>query len=123
MPIAAPRPCTKPGCGRLVHDGSGRCALHPKQAWTKRPEATKRMTGRPLQRARAELFAADPLCAECKRHGLVALATQRDHIKPLEEGGADVTENTQGLCDDCHDAKSKAERERGLRRWAAYRER
>lgn len=81
------------------------------------------MTGRPLQRARAELFAADPLCAECRRNGLVTLATQRDHIVPLEEGGADSVENTQGLCDDCHDKKSKAERERGLRRWAAYRER
>lgn len=81
------------------------------------------MTGRPLQRAREALFAADPLCVECKRHGLVTLATQRDHIKPLEEGGVDSVENTQGLCNYCHDEKSKAERERGLRRWAAYRER
>ncbi|MBF9263925.1 HNH endonuclease [Paracidovorax cattleyae] len=124
MPIAAPRPCTHPGCGRLVHDGSGRCDKHPKPAWTKRPDAVKRVTGRRLQRMRAELFARDPLCAECRRLGLVVLATQRDHIVPLEEGGADEVTNTQGLCDEHHDAKSKAERERGARRaagrWAAY---
>lgn len=65
---------------------------------------------------RASLFAREPLCAECKRQGRVALATQRDHIVPLEEGGADDSTNEQGLCHDCHEAKSKAERERGQRR-------
>jgi 5-methylcytosine-specific restriction protein A len=72
---------------------------------------------------RAELFAADPLCAECRKHGRVALATQRDHIIPLAEGGVDDGENTQGLCDDCHLAKSKAESARGVQRvWSNYRE-
>ena len=127
MPIAAPRPCSHPGCGVLVRDGSGRCAKHPKPVWAKPPTAAKRMTGRRLQKARAELFARDPLCAECKRHGRVTLATQRDHIVPLEEGGADDDANVQGLCRDCHDTKSQAERERGQRRargggWAGYME-
>jgi len=121
MPLAAPRPCSHAGCGVLVRDGTGRCPKHPKQTWAKRPEAAKRMTGRALQRARAELFARDPLCAECRRQGVVTLATQRDHVIPLEEGGQDVAANTQGLCEPCHDAKSKAERARGLRRWAAGR--
>ncbi len=65
---------------------------------------------------RASLFKREPLCAECTRHGLVALATQRDHIVALAEGGADDDANTQGLCDLCHDAKSLAESLRARRR-------
>lgn len=123
MPIAAPRPCTHPGCGVLVRDGSGRCAKHPKPQWSKPANATKRITGRKLQAMRADLFARDPLCAECKRQGRVTLATQRDHIKPLAEGGADTDDNVQGLCAPCHDAKSKTEAARGVRRaWGNYRE-
>lgn len=123
MPVSAPRPCTHPGCGVLVRDGSGRCAKHPKPQWSKPATATKRITGRKLQAMRAELFARDPLCAECKRQGRVTLATQRDHIKALAEGGADDDGNVQGLCADCHEAKSKAEAARGVRRaWGNYRE-
>ncbi|MFN3375229.1 MAG: HNH endonuclease [Burkholderiaceae bacterium] len=123
MPISAPRPCTHPGCGVLVRDGTGRCPKHPKPQWAKPITATKRMTGRKLQAARAALFAREPLCAECQRNGRVTLAAHRDHIVPLAEGGADDDSNVQGLCVDCHDAKSKAERARGVRRaWAGYRE-
>lgn len=67
------------------------------------------MTGRKLQAAREALFRANPLCVHCERRGLVKLATQRDHIKSLGEGGEDVPENTQGLCDDCHREKSLGE--------------
>ena len=123
MPIAAPRPCTHPGCGILVRDGTSRCPKHPKPQWSKPATATKRITGRKLQTMRAELFARDPLCAECRRQGRVTLATQRDHIKPLAEGGADDSSNVQGLCAACHEAKSKAEAARGVRRaWGNYRE-
>lgn len=107
-----------------MRDGSGRCPKHPKASWAKRPNATKRITGRPLQRLRAALFDADPCCAECKRQGHLTLATERDHIKPLQEGGKDDDTNVQGLCFDCHEVKSKAERARGVARsWAGYRER
>jgi 5-methylcytosine-specific restriction protein A len=116
MVVAARRPCSHPGCGVLTSDGSGRCSKHPRKSWAKNVTATKRMTGRRLQKARAELFAKCPLCARCKALGLVTLATQRDHIIPLEEGGRDDDSNVQGLCHDCHDVKSKAERVRGQRR-------
>ena len=45
----------------------------------------------------------------CNAKGLVTVATQRDHIVALEEGGADDSSNEQGLCDSCHEAKSLAE--------------
>lgn len=106
-----------------MRDGSGRCAKHPRQAWAKPATATKRITGRRLQAMRADLFARDPLCAECFRQGRVTLATQRDHIKALAEGGADDASNVQGLCATCHDAKTKAEAARGVRRiWQGYRQ-
>ena len=84
--------------------------------WQEKPTATKRITGRKLQAMRAELFAVNPLCVECKKVGKVVLATQRDHIKPLAEGGTDDNVNTQGLCAPCHEVKSLAEALRGRRR-------
>lgn len=67
---------------------------------------------------RAALFTSNPLCVECERLGRVTLATQRDHIKPLAEGGTDDDSNVQGLCHDCHEGKSLAEALRGRRRAA-----
>jgi 5-methylcytosine-specific restriction protein A len=95
----------------LVYDGSGWCDKHRPASWSvKRPTDAKRITGRRLQRSRQELFKREPLCVECLKAGRIRLATQRDHIVPLFEGGADDDSNTQGLCDDCHDVKSQAER-------------
>ena len=87
--------------------------MHKREAWSKSPDATKRVTGRKLQTMRASLFNRSPLCAECERQGRVSFATQRDHIIPLAEGGKDDDGNVQGLCRDCHDAKSKQESIRG----------
>ncbi len=98
-----------------MRDGSGRCDKHPRQAWNKKPDAPKRVTGRKLQRLRDELFSRNPLCVECERQGRVTLATQRDHIKPLGEGGEDTEDNTQGLCKPCHEAKSLQEAIRARR--------
>jgi 5-methylcytosine-specific restriction protein A len=67
---------------------------------------------------REQLFARTPLCVACEALGLVELATQRDHIVSLEEGGPDDDSNTQGLCLKHHDEKSLAERLRARRRSA-----
>jgi 5-methylcytosine-specific restriction protein A len=115
MPRSAPRPCSSVGC-RSLGVADGRCAEHAREPWRKKPAATKRISGRRLQALRAELFARNPLCVECERAGLVTLATQRDHIVPLAEGGADDDTNTQGLCDAHHEAKSLAEALRARRR-------
>ncbi len=116
MPISPPKPCTHPGCGVLVRDGSGRCAKHPRVAWLKQPNAAKRVTGRRLQTMRDRLFSDHPLCVECERLGRVTLATQRDHITPLAEGGTDDDSNVQGLCRPCHEAKTQRESARGRHR-------
>lgn len=74
------------------------------------------MTGRKLQAARKALFQANPLCVRCTELGIVRLATQRDHVVPLSEGGEDTPGNTQGLCTEHHDEKSLGERLRAQRR-------
>jgi 5-methylcytosine-specific restriction endonuclease McrA len=51
-----------------------------------------------LRRRRQVLF-EQPLCALCGER----LATEVDHIVPLEEGGAPYDrENLRGLCSPCH---------------------
>ncbi|MYM37250.1 HNH endonuclease [Duganella sp. FT94W] len=116
MPVSAPRPCTFKGCRKLVRDGSGRCPDHPREAWV-RSAPVKRITGRRLQAMRAALFAREPLCQECLKHDRAVPATERDHIIPLAEGGADDETNEQALCEECHEAKSKVERARGVRKY------
>ncbi|MBL0720203.1 HNH endonuclease [Piscinibacter sp. Jin2] len=113
MPTAAPKPCTV--CGRTVAGGGSRCELHPKQAWAK-PEGHKRRAGWWLHQQRVRLFRRAPWCVHCERQGLKVLATQRDHIVPLSEGGLDEEANTQGLCDGCHQVKSEVERLRAIAR-------
>jgi 5-methylcytosine-specific restriction protein A len=45
----------------------------------------------------------------CHAAGRVVLATQRDHVVPLAEGGRDDDSNIQPLCEDCHRSKTQRE--------------
>lgn len=65
---------------------------------------------------RAALFTREPLCRLCMAENRVSIATQRDHVKPLAEGGLDDETNEQALCEPCHDTKSAGESKRGRRR-------
>ena len=113
MPKQSPKPCGQPGCAALVGRGTGYCEAHQRPAWDRRAKPVKRFAGRRLQAARAQLFRSHPLCVLCQVSGRVSIATIRDHVIPLAEGGRDDEGNTQGLCDACHDLKSQAEAARG----------
>ena len=53
----------------------------------------------------------NPLCAECKRKGILSDATVSDHITPIRMGGDPwCWTNRQGLCVTCHAQKSARER-------------
>lgn len=109
--------CRSPGCHTLVRDGSGFCAKHP-NTWSRNQyarrtqEAGRVISGEARKEARRQLLQDQPLCVECLRHDRVTPATQRDHIIPIGEGGQDATENTQPLCNDCHQTKSREESRR-----------
>lgn len=69
-----------------------------------------------MQRERKRLFAEQPLCVMCLARGVVRVATERDHIVPIAEGGPDERENTQALCSECNQVKGQSEAVRGRAR-------
>lgn len=116
MPVSPLRPCAEPRCPTLVR--SGRCDTHggPRKAWRASTPPPPRLRGRANQEARAALFAREPLCRACAKAGRTRLATIRDHIVPLNEGGQETPGNTQPLCNPCSDAKTAEESKRGIAR-------
>jgi 5-methylcytosine-specific restriction protein A len=64
-----------------------------------------RIRGRKLQDIRKRHFEKHPLCVHCEAKGRVRLATELDHITPIAKGGRDDGPK-QGLCSDCHKAKT-----------------
>lgn len=111
MAIAPPRPCAHPKCPNL------NCQVHQVAPWrtADRPIVT-RIRGRELQRRREALFRKNKRCVHCTDMGKQTLATIRDHIIPLVEGGTEDESNTQGLCVDCSDRKTETESLRGVQR-------
>lgn len=113
MPMAPLKPCPAPRCPNLVR--SGRCPDHQVDTSLGWRGDTQRIRGRRLQRLRRELFEREPLCRPCRNAGRTVLATIRDHIIPLAEGGTDDDTNIQPVCQDCSDVKTREEAMRGRR--------
>ena len=55
---------------------------------------------------RNRILRFNPLCVTCQRIGRLTAATQVDHREPLHKGGSNDADNLQGLCHDCHAAKT-----------------
>lgn len=85
--------------------------------WERSGPEVKRIRGSKLQKLRRRLFQKNPLCVECLKHGVTTLATQRDHIQPLGEGGSEDVSNTQALCETCNKLKALEEAKRGFKRY------
>ena len=58
---------------------------------------------------RTHILRLNPLCVTCQRVGRLTAATEVDHIDPLHKGGSNSSSNLQGLCHDCHAAKTAAD--------------
>lgn len=84
--------------------------------WDTDRRPVERIRGRHLQAMRRRLFATEPLCRECRANGRDTVATIRDHIIPLGEGGPDDETNEQPLCQSCSDRKTQQESIRGRNR-------
>lgn len=109
MPMAPLRPCCT--CGQVG------CTQHVRTAWGS-SHAVPRIRGRRLQRIRQRLFDRSPLCVQCQKQGRTTIATIRDHVIPLAEGGVDDETNEQALCQMCSDVKTANESKRGQARSA-----
>lgn len=74
------------------------------------PSPIRRIRGARLVSIRQAYFRMYPLCEHCKACGIVAIATELDHIVALVNGGADFDTdeglNRQGLCTPHHAAKT-----------------
>lgn len=117
MPTAAPSRCPKTGCHNLTTT-RGRCDDHQRRAWENPSANTRALTGAERGRIRRTTLARHPVC-QCtgwcgEHHGPCATpSTEADHIVPVGEGGARTDPgNLQGLCTDCHDVKTQADKAR-----------
>jgi 5-methylcytosine-specific restriction protein A len=62
----------------------------------------KRTTGRRWVNMRHVVLVEEPVCKICGRKP----SNEVDHIIPLCKGGTDRRDNLQGICVDCHNAKT-----------------
>lgn len=115
-PPRAPRPCAEPGCPELVQ--GRRCKAHAQAQWRRYDEARGTAAQRGYtarwSRARGRFLAKHPFCGHCKAEDQVTVATEVDHIVPVD--GADDPlfwdeSNWQGLCGTHH--RRKTAREQG----------
>ena len=60
-------------------------------------------------RTRARVLREEPLCRPCNEAGRVSAALEVDHIVPRTQGGSSERANLQGICRECHRAKTAAE--------------
>lgn len=124
MPVAPPTVCSYPGCLRSAARG-GRCERHPREPRRRertevdreydrrRGSAKARGYDATWRRLRGAVLAAEPRCVRCLAAGRVRLATEVDHIVPLDQGGARLDpENLQPLCHSCHVQKTAEDRRR-----------
>lgn len=76
---------------------------HTSMQYAGRNEKFERTRGRKWLRLRHVVLVEEPVCMVCDRKP----STQVDHIKPVSKGGTDVRDNLQGICNDCHDEKTR----------------
>lgn len=123
MPHAAPRPCPRPGCGRLVPYGEA-CPVHPvapgRFADRRRGSRQDRGYGAAWDRLREVILRRDAgLCQVClsMQPERVTPAVAVDHIVGKAEARrrgwsaqqVDAESNLQAICEACHTAKTARE--------------
>ena len=113
MPVTLHSACLQPGCPNYA-TAHGYCAQHQRAVNTHSVSRSKQGYDRVWQRFRAWYLGQHPLCVECERGGVVALADHLHHKIPLAEA-PDLRldeNNVEGLCKSCHMRKSMEERKR-----------
>ena len=74
--------------------------------YLRRGSASQRGYGVVWRRLRLMQLAREPLCRDCRRRGLLTPGEHVDHIVPKRDGGEDLFDNLQTLCETCHARKT-----------------
>jgi 5-methylcytosine-specific restriction protein A len=100
------RLCSQPGCGSPA-TYRGRCATHATQNNTATHQNRSVYNSKRWRVLRRMVLYNTPLCGECGN-----IATDADHITPIEDGGApwDMM-NLSSLCHPCHSRKTRHEQQ------------
>lgn len=106
MPSVAPRPCSWPGCGRLV-SGGGACPQHAKLQDRRRGKTAERGYDAAHRRLREAVLAEFPVC-QVQLVCCGAMATDLDHIIPIEQRPdlRLVRSNVRSSCKACNVARA-----------------
>src|SRR5712691_2597253 len=101
MPSRAARPCTKPGCPRLVRGRGSRCEEHGKHL--ERPTSAEQGYDAAWRKLRARFLIALPFCADCEKIGLARDADEVDHVTAHRGDHALRLDwnNLRSLCHSC----------------------
>lgn len=104
-----PRPCWKPGCGRLTTERNGYCELHQDIAsekaqarivqWQKSQRgesASQKGYGAAWRKLREAKLRSEPLCTQCGRAATV--------VHHIDENPYNTSwDNLMSLCRNCHE--------------------
>ena len=102
MPLAAPRPCTYPGCRALV--ARGRCEAH---AYPDIAEDRPKYHTAYWRSVRAAQLRRKPFCERCLETG-AAIPAQDVHHRDGNSDN-DAEENLESLCHSCHSSHTARE--------------
>lgn len=129
MPKAAPRPCPRPGCGRLIPFGE-RCPVHPVKdgSFADRRRGSRQSRGYDAEWDRIRKLVMDRdrgLCQPCFKADpqRITLAVAVDHVVAKAVGKLlgwsreqmDEESNLQAICRTCHTAKTGADADEAQR--------
>jgi 5-methylcytosine-specific restriction protein A len=83
----------------------------PRKQFARRKESNQKFYNSKAWRTTRKLFLQNnPVCVECEKIDILKAADMVDHIKPINEGGAEFDfRNLQPLCHHHHNRKSGRE--------------
>ena len=116
MPQRAGRPCSQPGCPKIIRVGRF-CQEHGQQEQQRfdqaRGTAAARGYNAGWKRLRRLVLNRSPICQDPfaihSKNNEVVVANEVDHIIPKRLGGSNKLSNLQSLCKNCHSTKTAKE--------------
>ena len=112
MPTRLMGPCKTPLCPNTRTQRCAFCASCTAAGNSTddyRGSAAARGYGHNWRKLRLMVLRRNPLCVDPFNIRCVSASLHADHIIPKRQGGEDILENLQGLCDSCHSRKTLVE--------------